>query len=115
MPQVKPDARASTLGGTMHASGVSRRSTAPDSSIAPLVTSSKLRESVADGPILFRGFENVHEHVVRPDAGAFGKQLRDPPEQRLLLFRGAVVEHCDLDVHDIGAPGDAVGIAVAEV
>ena len=55
--------------------------------------SSKLREAVADGPILLRGVENVHEHVLRPDAGAFAEQLRGPPEQRFLLFHGAGVEH----------------------
>ena len=51
---------------------------------------------MAEGPILFRGIENVDEHVLRPDAGAFADQLRDPPEQRLVLFRGAGVEHGDL-------------------
>ena len=40
---------------------------------------------MAEGPILFRGIENVDEHVLRPDAGAFAEQLRDPPEQRLVL------------------------------
>jgi hypothetical protein len=65
---------------------------------------------VADRPILFRGVENVHEHALRPDAGAFAEQLRDPPKQRFLLFRRAGVEHGDLDVHNIGAPGDAVRI-----
>jgi hypothetical protein len=47
--------------------------------------------------------------------GSFAEQLRDPPEQRFLLFQGADVEHGDLDVHDVGAPCDAVGIAIAEV
>jgi hypothetical protein len=79
------------------------------------IGSSELREAVADGPILFRGIENGYEHVLRADAGAFAEQLRDPAEQRFLLFHGAGVEHGDLDVHDIGAPGDAVGIAIAEV
>jgi hypothetical protein len=55
---------------------------------------------------------NGHEHVLRADAGSFAEQLRDPPEQRFLLFHGAGAEHGDLDVHDIGAPGDAVGIAI---
>ena len=80
------------------------------------VASGELREAVADRPILFRGLENVHEHVLRPDAGVFAEQLRGPPEQRFLLFRGAGVEHGDLDVHDIFAPADAIaGRAVAEV
>jgi hypothetical protein len=50
-----------------------------------------LREAVADGPILFRGIENVHEHVLWANAGSFAEQLRDPPEQRFLLFHGAVL------------------------
>ena len=75
----------------------------------------KLGEAVADGPILFRGIENGHEHVLGAEAGSFAEQLRDPPEQRFLLFQGAGVEHGDLDVHDVGAPCDAVGIAIAEV
>jgi len=79
------------------------------------MASSELREAVADGPILFRGFENIYKHVLRADARAFAKKFRDPPEQRFLLFHGAGVEHSDLDVHDIGASGDAVGIAIAEV
>src|SRR5205085_12680538 len=54
-------------------------------------------------------------HVLRADAGVLAEQLGDPPEQRLLLFHGAGVEYGDLDVHDIGAPDDAVGITVAEV
>jgi hypothetical protein len=29
-------------------------------------SSSELREAVADRPILFRGLENVHEHVLGP-------------------------------------------------
>jgi len=66
---------------------------------------------MTDGPILFRGIENGHEHVLRPDAGSFTKMFHDPSEQRFLLFNGAGAEHDDLDVHDIGAPGDAVGIA----
>jgi hypothetical protein len=74
-----------------------------------------LREAVTDGPILLRGLENVHEHVRRPDAGAFAEQLRDPPEQRFLLFHGAGIEHGDLDEHEIVAPDDAEGRAVAEV
>jgi len=74
-----------------------------------------LREAVADGPILFRGIENAHEHVLWANAGSFAEQLRDPPEQRFLLFRGAGAEHGDLDVHDISASCDAVGIAIAEV
>ena len=45
--------------------------------------SSKLREAVADGPVLFGGIENVHEHVLRADARAFAEQFRDAPEQRL--------------------------------
>jgi len=55
-----------------------------------------LREAVAEGPILFRGLENIYERVLRPDAGAFAEQLGNPPEQTLLLFRGAGVEHGDL-------------------
>jgi hypothetical protein len=74
-----------------------------------------LRETVADGPVLLCGLENVHEHVLGPDAGVFAKQLRDPPEQRFLLFRGAGVEHNDLDVDGIRAAGDAIGIAIAKV
>jgi hypothetical protein len=35
-----------------------------------------LREAVAHGPILFPGLENVHEHVLRADAGAVAEQLR---------------------------------------
>lgn len=42
--------------------------------------SSELRDAVAEGPILFRGLENVHEHVLRPDAGAFAEQFHGPPE-----------------------------------
>jgi len=37
------------------------------------IASGELREAVADGPILFRGVEKVHEHVLRPDAGAFAE------------------------------------------
>ena len=59
------------------------------------IASSKLR-AVSDGPILFRGVENVHEHVLRPDPGVLAEQFRDPPEQRSLLFQGAGVEHGDL-------------------
>jgi hypothetical protein len=63
-----------------------------------------------------RGLENVHEHLLRADAGAFAEQLRHPPEQRFLLFHGAGVEHRDLDIHEIIAPGDAkIRRAVAEV
>src|SRR3954466_2119455 len=58
--------------------------------------SSELREAVAEGPVLFRGLENVHEHVLRPDTRAFAEQLRDAPEQRFFLFLGAGVEHGDL-------------------
>jgi hypothetical protein len=36
-----------------------------------------LREAVADGPVLFRGVENVHEHVLGPDAGILAEQFRD--------------------------------------
>ena len=60
----------------------------PDLADVGAIGSSELREAVADGPILFRGLENVHEHVLRADAGAFAEQLRDPPEQRFLLFQG---------------------------
>ena len=67
----------------------------------------RIGEAVADGPILFRGLDKVHEHVLRADAGAFTEQFRDPPEQRFLLFHGAGVEHGDLDEHEIVAPGDA--------
>jgi hypothetical protein len=74
-----------------------------------------LCEAVADGPILFRGLENEHEHVLRANARAFAEQLCHAPEQRLFLFHGAGVEHGDLDVHDISAPGDAVATTVAEV
>lgn len=35
--------------------------------------SGELREAVTDGPVLFRGVENGHEHVLRPDAGAFAE------------------------------------------
>jgi hypothetical protein len=58
-------------------------------------------EAMADGPILFRCVENVHEHVLRPDARAFAEQFRDPPEQRLLLVYRMCVEYSDLDVDDI--------------
>ncbi len=37
---------------------------------------------MADGPILFRGIENGHEHVLWADAGALAEQVRDPSEQR---------------------------------
>src|SRR5882757_4366418 len=78
--------------------------------------SSELREAVAEGPILFRGLENVHEHVLWADAGAFAEQFRDPPEQRFLLFQGAGVEHGDLNEYEIVAPGDAkIRRAVAEI
>src|SRR6266516_4952336 len=53
------------------------------------IGSSELGEAVADGPILFCGIENGHEHVLRADAGSFAEQLRDPPEQRFLLFHSA--------------------------
>src|ERR1700733_3610976 len=79
------------------------------------IASSKLREAMTDGPFLFRGVDNVHEDVLRPNAGTFAEQLCDPPEQRFLLLPGAGVEEGDFDVHDISAPGDAVGITVAEV
>jgi hypothetical protein len=80
------------------------------------IASSELREAVADRPVLFRGLKNVHEHVLRPDAGIFAEQLRGAPEQRFLLSGGAGVEHGDLDVHDIFAPADSIaGRAVAEV
>lgn len=70
---------------------------------------------MANGPVLLRGFENDHKDVLRADAGAFAKQLRDPPEQCFLLFKSTGVEHGDLDIYDIGAPRDAIGITVAEV
>lgn len=70
---------------------------------------------MADGPILFRGFENIHEYVLGTDTGAFAEQLRNTTEQRLLLFHGAAVEHGNLDVDNVSASGDAVGITVAEV
>src|SRR6476660_4055475 len=79
------------------------------------IASSKLREAVADGPILCRGVDNVHENVLRPDAGTFAEQFCDPPKQRFLLFHGAGVEHGDLDEHEIVAPGDAKGGTIAEV
>ena len=79
------------------------------------IASGELREAVAHGPILFRGLENVYERVLRPDAGAFAEQLGNPPEQPLLLSKGAGLEHDDLDGNDIGAAGDAVGIPVTEV
>jgi hypothetical protein len=79
------------------------------------ITSSELREAMTDGPILLRGLENEHEHVLRANAGAFAEQLRHAPEQRLFLFHGAGFEHGDLDVHDISAPSDAVVTTVAEV
>jgi hypothetical protein len=48
----------------------------PSEKFAPCVTdqlagmrmnigSSELREAVADGPVLFRGIENGHEHILR--------------------------------------------------
>src|ERR1043166_5996540 len=77
--------------------------------------SGELRESVADGPILFRSVENDHENVLRANARIFAEQFRDAPEQRLLLFSGAGVEHGDLDVHDISTSGDAVAVAGTEV
>jgi hypothetical protein len=40
---------------------------------------------MAEGPILFRNLDKVHEHVLRPDAGIFAEQFRDPP-----AFRRAV-------------------------
>jgi hypothetical protein len=85
------------------------------SEVGTAISSSELCLAVADGPILFCSIENDHEHVLRAYAGAFSEQLHDSPEQRFLLFRTAGVEHGDLDVHDIGAPGDAVGITIAEV
>ena len=78
--------------------------------------SRELCEAVTDRPILFRGLENVHEHVLRPDAGAFAEQLRGPPEQRFLLFEGTGVEHGDPDEHEIIAPCySKTGRAVAEI
>src|SRR6516225_5388189 len=71
------------------------------------IASSELREAVAHGPILFRGLENVHKHILRADAGAVAEQLREPPEQRLLLFCGTGVEYGDLDKQEIVAPVDA--------
>jgi hypothetical protein len=71
------------------------------------VASSVLREAVAERPILFRDLDKVHEHVLRPDAGAFLEQLRDPPEQSFFLFQGAGVVRGDLDQHEIVAPVDA--------
>ena len=60
--------------------------------------------------------KNIHEHVLRPDAGVFAEQFRGPPVQRFLLFDGAGVEHGDLDVDDILGPVDAIaGRAGAEV
>jgi hypothetical protein len=50
--------------------------------------SSELRQAVTDGPILFCRLEDIDEHVLRPDAGAFAEQLRDPPEQHLFLLGG---------------------------
>jgi hypothetical protein len=80
------------------------------------IASNELRDAIAEGPILFRGLKNVYEHILRPDAGAFAKQLYSSPEQRFLLFRGASVEHRDLDIHEIIAAGDVkIGRAVAEV
>jgi hypothetical protein len=71
---------------------------------------------VAEGPILLRDFNKIHEHVLRPDAGAFPEQLRDSPKQRSLLFYTAGVAHGELDQHEIVAPGDAeIRRAVAEI
>jgi hypothetical protein len=77
------------------------------------ISSSELREAVADRPILFCGIENGHEHVLRTNTGAFAKQVGDPAEQRFLLFYGAGAKDGDLDVDDIGAPSDTVGMAIA--
>jgi len=44
------------------------------------IASGELREAVAEGPILFRRLEKVHEHVLRADAGVFAEQLHNPPE-----------------------------------
>ena len=78
--------------------------------------SSVLRDAVAKGPILFRDFDKVHEDVLRPDARTFAEQLRDSPEQCLLLFHGSGVVRGDLDEYEIVTAGDAkIGRAVAEV
>src|SRR6516164_1645929 len=71
------------------------------------LASGESREAVAHRPILFRGLENVHEHVLRAEAGAVAEQLREPPEQRLLLFYGTGAEYGDLDKQEIVAPVDA--------
>src|SRR3954452_24328282 len=44
--------------------------------------SRKLRETMADRPILLCGLENDHEHVLRTDTGALTEQFRDAPEER---------------------------------
>lgn len=62
------------------------------------LSSRKLREAMTDRPILFRGFDNIHEHVLRTDAGVFAQQLGGALEERFLLFEGARVDHGDLNV-----------------
>src|SRR3954447_629064 len=79
------------------------------------MASGKLRDAVADGPILLRGVRDGHEHVLRPYARAFTKQLRNASEQRFLLFRRAGVEYGDSDEHEIVTPLNSERIAVAEV
>lgn len=79
------------------------------------IPSRELRKTMTDGPVLFRGFNNVHEHVLRTQARVFAQQLGCALEERLLLFERARVEHGDLDVSEIIAPRDAEDIAVAEV
>src|SRR5262249_49699979 len=98
-----------TLGGGVNAGGP------VDYVCEYRIASNELREAKADRPILFRGVQNVHEYVLWPDAGTSAEQVRDPPEQRLFLFRGAGAEHGDLDKHKIVTASDAKSGAVAEV
>jgi len=65
-------------------------------------------------PILSRGLDSIHEHVLRPDARAFtehSKSLLYSPSP----LHGYDVEYDDLNVNDIGTPDDAVVIPIAEV
>lgn len=50
--------------------------------------SRKLREAVADGPVLLGRIEHVHEYVLGADPRIFAEQLRNLPVQCLLLLRG---------------------------
>src|SRR5688572_12258223 len=50
-----------------------------------------LRLAFAERPVLLRDFDQIDEHILRPDAGIFFKLFDNAREQRLLLRHAARV------------------------